>query len=39
MGEETLRHDEVETIPGACHCDTEQTSLLLDLVGRADAEI
>ena len=37
--EEALRHDEVQVVLGARHGDVEQAPLLLDLGGRAGAEI
>jgi len=39
MREETLRHNEVKIVLGACHRDIEQTSFFLDLVGRPSAEV
>jgi hypothetical protein len=39
MGEEALRHDEMQIVFGAGHRDIEQTPLLLDLGRGADAEV
>ena len=39
MGEEALRHDEVQIVLGAGHRDIQQSTFLLDLGGGADAEI
>ena len=39
MREEALRHDEMQLVLGARHRDIEQPPLLLDLGGRAGAEI
>src|ERR1700757_3539345 len=39
MGEEALRQDEMEIVPGACHRDVEEAPLLLDLGSGAGAEV
>jgi hypothetical protein len=39
MGEETLRHDEVQIVLRAGHCDIEQSTFFLDFGGGAGAEI
>jgi hypothetical protein len=39
MAEETLRHEQVEFVPGACHGDIKKTPLLLDFGVRACGEI
>src|ERR1700692_4248133 len=39
MGEEALRHDQMELVLGARHRDVKETPLLLDLGTRAGSEI
>ena len=39
VGEEALRHDQMQVVLGAGHRDIEQTPLLLDHVARAGAEV
>ena len=39
VGEEALRHHEMQIVLGARHRDVEQAALLLDLGGRAGAEV
>jgi hypothetical protein len=39
MGEEALRDDEMEIVPGACHRDIEEAPLLLDLGRGAGTEV
>src|SRR6185369_17094951 len=39
VGEEALRDNEVEIVPGACHSYIEQPPLLLDLLRGAGAEV
>ena len=39
MAEETLRHEQVEFVSGACHRDIKNTPLLLDFGVRACGEI
>ncbi len=39
MGEEALRHDEVEVVLGAGHRDVQQPPLLVELVLRPCAEV